>query len=285
MTPPAEAPDRHAMKCMEIWGGSHAVESAVTMPGLDTWVYSRPHQGAAEGGDVHYVSLCGEGVITRLVVADISGHGAAVAKFAGMLRGLLRRHINTQSQVRLVRALNREFAALGELQRFATAVVATYLASHDRLTVCNAGHPRPLYNRAASREWMLLTGAVGDPDAGGTNLPLGVDDESPYEQFAIPLGRGDLVVVYTDALTEASDPAGQMLGEPGLLAVARGLDPGDPLLFGPALLEGVARHRAGRSADDDVTVLVLHHNAGPMPRLSVGQKLEVSVRAFGLKAV
>jgi sigma-B regulation protein RsbU (phosphoserine phosphatase) len=132
---------------------------------------------------------------------------------------------------------------------------------------------------------MLLTGAVGDPDAGGTNLPLGVDDESPYEQFAIPLGRGDLVVVYTDALTEASDPAGQMLGEPGLLAVARGLDPGDPLLFGPALLEGVARHRAGRSADDDVTVLVLHHNAGPMPRLSVGQKLEVSVRAFGLKAV
>jgi hypothetical protein len=87
MTPHAEAPDRHAMQCMEIWGGSHAAESAVTTPGLDTWVYSRPHQGAAEGGDVRYVSLCGGGVITRLVVADISGHGAGVAEFAGMLRG------------------------------------------------------------------------------------------------------------------------------------------------------------------------------------------------------
>ena len=131
---------------------------------------------------------------------------------------------------------------------------------------------------------MLLTGAVGAPDAGGTNLPLGVDDESTYEQFAIRLGRGDLVVVYTDALTEASDPAGQMLGEPGLLAVARGLDPGDPLRVGPALLDGVARHRAGRPADDDVTVLVLHHNAGPTPRLSVGQKLDV-YEGLGAEAV
>jgi serine phosphatase RsbU (regulator of sigma subunit) len=185
-------------------------------------------------------------VITRLVVADISGHGAAMAKFAGMLRGLLRQHINAESQVRLVRALNREFAALAGLRRFATAVVATYLASQNRLTICNAGHPRPLHFRAASREWMLLTGGVVAPDAGGTNLPLGVDDESTYEQFAIPLGRGDLLVVYTDALTDASDPAGQKLGEPGLLAVARGLAPGDPLRVGPALLDGVARHRAGR---------------------------------------
>ena len=94
-----------------------------------------------------------------------------------------------------------------------------------------------------------------------------------------------MVVIYTDALTEASDPAGQMLGERGLLAVARGLDPGDPLRVGPALLEGVARHRVGRPADDDVTVLVLHHNAGPTPRLSVGQKLDVDAKAFGLKAV
>jgi hypothetical protein len=73
--------------------------------------------------------------------------------------------------------------------------------------------------------------------------------------------------------------------ERGLLAVARGLDPGDPLRVGPALLDGVARHCAGWPADDDVTVLVLHHNAGPTPRMSVGQKLDVYAKAFGLKAV
>jgi serine phosphatase RsbU (regulator of sigma subunit) len=92
-----------------------------------------------------------------------------------------------------------------------------------------------------------------------------------------------LVVVYTDALTEASDQAGQMFGEPGLLAVARGLAPGDPLRVGPALLDGVARHRAARPAAD-VTVLVLHHNAGPTPRLSVGQKLDV-YEGLGAEAV
>ena len=61
--------------------------------------------------------------------------------------------------------------------------------------------------------------------------------------------------------------------------------PGDPLRVGPALLDGVARHCAGWLADDDVTVLVLHHNAGPRPRLSVGQKLDVYAKVFGLKAV
>lgn len=269
MTPPRDVPNRHAMQCLEIWDGSHATESTVTTPGLDIFVHSRPHQGATEGGDIHYVSLCGRGTITRLVVADISGHGAAVAEFAGMLRGLLRRHINAESQVRLVQALNREFAAMTKLRRFATAVIATYLASHDLFTVCNAGHPRPLHYRAASGEWMFLTGAIGASDAGGTNLPLGVDDESRYEQFAITLNQGDLVVVYTDALIEASDPAGQMLGEPGLLEAARGLDPRHPLRIGPGMLDGVARHRAGQPADDDVTVLVLHHHAGPSPGLTV----------------
>ena len=76
---------RHAMHCMEIWGGNQAVESAVSTPGLDVWVYSRPFQGAVHGGDVHYVSLCGGGIVTRMIVADVSGHGESVAEFSGML--------------------------------------------------------------------------------------------------------------------------------------------------------------------------------------------------------
>ena len=85
-------------------GGNQAVESAVSTPGLDVWVYSQPHEGAAHGGDVHYVSLCGGGVITRMIVADVSGHGESVAEFSGMLRSLLRRNINRKSQTRLVAA-------------------------------------------------------------------------------------------------------------------------------------------------------------------------------------
>src|SRR3954470_16546310 len=93
----------YEMRCMEIRGGNRAVEEAVSTPGLDAWVYSRPYREAEGGGDVYYLSLCGGGVITRAVVADVSGHGAEVAGFSDALRVLMRKNINTKNQTRLVR--------------------------------------------------------------------------------------------------------------------------------------------------------------------------------------
>jgi serine phosphatase RsbU (regulator of sigma subunit) len=263
---------------MEIRGGSQAVEESFAMPGLDAWVYSRPYEGADEGGDLHYLSVCGGGVITRLVVADISGHGATAADFSSSLHALMRKNINTKSQTGLVRSLNQQFAEMAQSRRFATAVIATYLATHQKLTVCNAGHPRPLWFRSQSERWSVLE---GDSPLG--NLPLGVDDESPYTQFSVVLGPGDIVLFYTDALTEAADAASSMLGEEGLLNLARSHDPADPGRLGSALLAGVAEHRGGRPADDDVTLLILHHNAGGPRRLSIGEKLDVYAKVLGLK--
>src|SRR3954471_14429319 len=101
---------RHALRCMEIFGGSGAREEHLSTPGLDAWISSAPFEGAADGGDVHYLSLCGGGVITRLILADVSGHGREVADVATALRALMRKNINSKSQGRLVRALNRQFA-------------------------------------------------------------------------------------------------------------------------------------------------------------------------------
>src|SRR5687768_18611008 len=56
-------------------GGNQPADSGVVMAGLDAWVYCRPYHGAAAGGDVYYVSSCATGRITRLLVADVSGHG------------------------------------------------------------------------------------------------------------------------------------------------------------------------------------------------------------------
>lgn len=272
------------LRCMEIWGGSDAVERRVNTPGLDAWVYSKPFEGASQGGDVHYVSLCGGGLITRIIVADVSGHGASVAEFSAALRALMRKYINSKSQTGLVRSLNRQFAELAQLRRFATAIVGTYLATRDRLTICNAGHPRPLLYRAASREWSIASQASGEPVA-GANLPLGLDDETPYDQFTIPLGPGDVVLLYTDALTEAGADRGAMLGEPGLLDLARPLDPSDPRALGPSLLAALASRFDGRPLDDDVTLLALHHNAGPPRPPSLVEKLDVYAKFFHLKPV
>jgi serine phosphatase RsbU (regulator of sigma subunit) len=268
----------HALQCMEIWQGSHGVENEVSTPGLDVWVYSRPHGGGRQGGDVHYLSLCGGGVITRLLVADVCGHGEAVAGLSRTLRSLMRKNINRKSQDRLVAALNREFSAFAQEQgRFATAVAATYLTSGDSLAVCNAGHPRPLWYHAAQKRWSVL--------AAESSLPLGVDEHSAYNQVHVILGKGDAVVFCTDALTEARNAAGQALGEEGLLRLAAGLVPTGARQVGRELLAAVDCHRGEAAPDDDVTLLVLHHNAGPCRPPSLVETLGVYAKVLGLKKV
>lgn len=281
MNPSHATPDGRSMHCMEIRGGAGAVEAAVTTPGLDVWVFSRPYEGATHGGDVHYLSLCGGGVITRLILADVSGHGSEVAGVSASLRTMMRKNINTKSQTRLARDLNRQFAELSQMRRFATAVVATYLATRKRLSVCNAGHPRPLYYHAAAGTWTLLDQGAGEVG----NLPLGIDDETPYHQFTVTMGRHDLVLFYTDALIEAADVSGRQLGEEGLLTLARGLEPSDPGRLSAGLLAAVDGHRDGRPAEDDTTLVVLHHNANGPRRPSVAEKLDVYAKVFGLKRV
>lgn len=275
----------HTLQCMEIWGGNEPAESAVKTPGLDLWVFSRPFEGAEQGGDIHFVTLCGGGIITRIVVADVSGHGSAVADFSRRLRAMMRKHINHKSQTRLVERINQEFAEMAQMRRFATAVIATYLTSSDELTISNAGHPRPLHYRAETATWSSVT-QESNAEGGMTDLPLGLDDETRYGTSTLKLGPGDLVLFYTDALIEAADGDGRMLGETGLLDAARGLDLAlsTPAVLGTALLESVASYRGQAPADDDLTLIVLHHNAAPSPRLSIGEKLDVYAKFFGLKA-
>src|SRR5688572_17915010 len=102
-------PTPQTMTCMEVWGGSDAADAAVTLSGLDAWVYSRPYQQAQAGGDVYYVSACATGRINRLLVADVSGHGETVRAIALQLRDLMRRNVNYLDQSRFVVSMNRQF--------------------------------------------------------------------------------------------------------------------------------------------------------------------------------
>ena len=198
-------------------------------------------------------------------------------------------HQSEKSERKLVGKLNRQFAEMAGMQRFATALVMTYLASHDRLSVCNAGHPRPLHYRARERSWSAA--GRSQPESHEKSCPVICHWDSTtrpsIETFDVALGRGDLVAFYTDALSEAANPAGKLLGEEGLLEVARRLDLSDsrPGAIGPALLEAVSVHREHRAADDDVTLVILNHNASPTPRLSLGEKVDVYAKVFGLKSV
>jgi serine phosphatase RsbU (regulator of sigma subunit) len=220
-----------------------------------------------------------------LILADVSGHGAAVADMARSLRDLMRRNINRKSQSRLVGELNRQFNDLARLSRFATALVATYLANRQQLTLCNAGHPRPLWYRAASDQWSFVD--ADDHDRAGrlANLPLGVDTSTAYPQLTLEMNPGDIVFFYTDALTELADSKGEMLGEQGLRRLMESIRAADAPSMAQALVTALERHHEGRAADDDATFLLLFHRAYHPKRLSIGEKIDVYAKVFGLKPV
>src|SRR5215470_2505330 len=101
---------QHALACMEVWGTNRRVTRAVELPELTAWVYSKPLE-AEDGGDVHYLSVCGHAVLSRVVLADVSGHGVGAGASAQLLHALMREHINTWDQTEFVSALNQSFRA------------------------------------------------------------------------------------------------------------------------------------------------------------------------------
>ncbi|HEV8001897.1 MAG TPA: PP2C family protein-serine/threonine phosphatase [Planctomycetaceae bacterium] len=285
----------HALQCMEIIGGNRAIRQTIDAPGLKIWIDSRPL--GRGGGDVHYVSTCGAGYVTRLALADISGHGESVDRLAVALRKLMRKHINTLDQTRFARSLNRELAALDQSGRFATAVLATYFAPSRHLILCNAGHGRPLWYSTQHAQWQYL-----DLESAGdcqtlklskaryhlerlANLPLGILDPINYQQFAVELGHGDMVVLCTDAITECSDDAGEMLGETGLLALVRQLGSNDRSQIGERLVDAIEARRNGRTAADDQTLIVLEHSSTGPPRPSLGRTVRTLAKMIGLSRV
>ncbi|MGP0072926.1 MAG: PP2C family protein-serine/threonine phosphatase [Bryobacteraceae bacterium] len=271
-------PDQPAehMQCMEVWGGSQLTSRAVEFGGLDAWVYSKPFGKAHAGGDVYYASSCATGRISRLLLADVAGHGQTVAATAADLRTLMRRFVNRLDQTEFVRLLNQQFAVLPRSGAFATAIVTTFFEPSRRLTVCNAGHPRPLLYRATQHQWDFLgTQATGQRSA-PSNIPLGLFDAAEYEQFDIELQPGDCLLSYTDALIESRDADGEMLGEDGLLRITRLLGDVEPQKLIETLLAEIEARYPENLSEDDVTVLVARAN-GRRLRFSLREKL----RAFG----
>jgi phosphoserine phosphatase RsbU/P len=270
--------ETHSLACSEVWGGNDEVLRAVSMPGLDAYVLSKPYAGGNAGGDVHYLSSCATGRIGRVLIADVAGHGEQVAALAIKLRAILRKNVNYVDQSRVMAEMNREFAAAQRggsgLARFATAIVATFWGPTGELDLTIAGHPPPMLYRAATDAWELVEARSSDDAT--TDVPLGILDASTYTRQRVGLRRGDLLVLYTDALMEASS-GGTALGTRGLLDIARGVDVGDAKGVTSALLQGV-RQKAGSELDDDATVMVLQLNAIPPVQGSLARGLATSGR-------
>ena len=255
------------LNCMEVWGGSHSADSAAELPGLDAWVYSQPHAGGESGGDVHYVSSCASGRITRFLLADVSGHGPPVAGIAEDLRSIMRRHINVIDQTKLVEAVNQEFRPLHQLGTHATAIAGTYFLPKKRLTLCNAGHPPPLLYRASEQRWEQLDHRLTETTAaGGTDrsvpadIPLGILEYATWSPRTLRFDEDDLLLLYTDSAIEARDRDGNEIETAGLLRMVEELYDGRPEDLAGALVDRLRIETCDRPFEDDLSLVLLRGN-------------------------
>lgn len=249
-----ELPNRLA--CLEVRGGNRRAAYSVELPGLAAWVSCRPLQASPGGGDVYYMTACSHGVMARVALADVAGHGKAVNTAARRLRDALRQHVDQWDQSTLIRELNDTLLQSTRRSRFATVFVASYYSESGELLFTNAGHLPPLWYRAAAQEWSFLSDSTPSSKE-IMDLPLGIISGTSYSQTGVQLEPGDLLVLYTDGVSEAYDESGTQLGLERLLFIARSLPTDSAAAAGQELLAAVARFRGAAQTTDDETVLAL----------------------------
>jgi len=267
--PATDQKPSYRVACTEVWGGNNVADDFVEVPGLRGWVHSRPLEPSTTGGDVYYFSVCDKGLLSRVVLADVKGHGETVGAIAAMLQRLLRKHMNTVDQSVLMREISDAFGGENDGSiRYATAAVLGYHCKTGELVFANAGHPPALWYRASRKTWDWLHERTPYAVATLAGVPLGLIEGTDYEQTAVQLAEGDLLILYTDGITECENEAGVELGYDGLLELVRELPVAPSMATGQALLSAIQLFQGSARSLDDQSVVVL--------RQTGGQRLEVA---------
>ena len=206
------------------------------------------------GGD-HYDFIEGGPRDFTLAVGDAAGHGVPAAI---VLAGVQSRFRDEAQRARhpgeLLEALNRDLVALEQPEKFVAMLCARVDAAAGTLRFANAGQIPPIVRRAA--------GGFELHDESG--LLLGVSPQARYRVSEVELGSGDVVVMCTDGLTEASR-AGEMFGTEGIVRV---LDQSAHRRASDILEELLAAVRAWADEPlDDVTIVVLKQLTRPTGRV------------------
>ena len=219
----------------------------------DSWEHYEPAQEV--GGDYYdYIPIrppdVGAGdTWTRWAVAvgDVVGKGMPAALLMSSLSSEVRHHVRIEPDPgRVVQRLNRHFFDAEIFDRFITFLLVVVDAEGHRITVVNAGHPAPFVRRASGR-----IEAIGEEEAGP---PLGVLPDHDYVALSTDLDPGDVVVLFTDGVTDATDAKHRQFGVDALrrtLAQAPSAVPD----IGEAILRAVRVHASARPQVDDIALV------------------------------
>jgi serine phosphatase RsbU (regulator of sigma subunit) len=132
--------------------------------------------------------------------------------------------------------------------RFVTLAAGVLCPADNACELANAGHLNPLVYRADASSFEE---AVTNDQSG---LPLGITPGYPYGAVKVALAPGDFLLFFTDGVTDAQNPNGEMFGLDGIKkAVAGG--PLRPKTVGELVLGAVRKHANGRAQNDDIALV------------------------------
>lgn len=248
--------------CAEVWGGNGGADQAIEVPGARGWLYSQPCDGG-RGGDIHYVSLCNSGLISRLCLADVAGHGESIAAVGGEIHGLLRRFMNSFDQRSVLSALNDRLTG-SDVGVMTTAIAVTYFPPSRYLSISTAGHPPARLRRARTRTWTTLERADEvREDAALTNLPLAIASNVAFSRRNVRVRTGDRLLLLTDGVLEAFNAAGEAFGDLRLDDVIEQSGGDGPRELVHTIVEAHRAHLGDAPTPDDMTILVMDFERGP----------------------
>jgi sigma-B regulation protein RsbU (phosphoserine phosphatase) len=223
-----------------------------SLPRLRSLDYVGMCRTAREVGGDYYDFLQFQPEQLWMAVADISGKGISAALLMANLQALLRSRapLHGGSLADLVRDVNLMLHATTDPTKFASLFLGIFDGETRQMRYVNAGHCFPLVIRCPQNglrrtEFLEPTGTL-----------VGLFPEAEYEEATIQLQQGDLLVVYTDGITEAFNPDWVEFGEERLhqlVSVQADLTPPD---LSRRILEEVASHQGSQEQNDDLTLVL-----------------------------
>lgn len=186
--------------------------------------------------------------IWAVMLADVSGHGAAAAMEAVQFDAILRTyHGDGESgPAGALTYANRYFFSRRQRQHFLTAFALLYRPDLRRAIYVAAGHPPLLHRR----------GDEVTPRGAGEQIPLGILRDHVFRNSEFDVDSGDVFVLYTDGIIEARDRKGRPFGTERLAALV-GEGPQQPSALLALLRDAVIAHQDGPLGTDDQTLIVL----------------------------
>ncbi len=220
------------------------------VPGFEMYGSSVPSRQV--GGD-YFDFLVQDDDRVGVAIADVSGKGIPAALLMSNLQASLQGQVIHPSTVaEIVARVNDLLVRSTDSHMFATFFYGVLDRDRGTFTCTNAGHNPPLLRRAdGTVEWL---------ERGG--LLIGMLPGQRYEQDTVELAPGDVLVLYTDGITEAEGPQedaedDHMFGEERLVDVVHASGGHSAARISEAVLRAVTEHAAGVPQSDDITLVVI----------------------------